>query len=212
MRGGVRNLPDSSPESSPDSSPDSSSESLAQLRYNCSLDSSLREPGSRGVTPLAVDERAAEACANFLRSKWSARGGVQLAKGQRLKGFKTYEKTIDKHSSLKQRQHTLIIAGARIAQCRKRLPGFDTMVTAATEFLKERCSADAPPKLFHVHALRQSPAALGSSSFCVHQDTVSCCLDSLQPTTCACAGADHVHDPARRRRSLPSSATASSSS
>ena len=169
MSGGVRNLPDSC--------------DLAQLRYNCSLDSSLRKPGSRGVTPLAFDERAAEACARFLRSKWSTRGGLQLAKGQRLSGFKTYEKTIDKHSSHKQLQHTLLISGSRIRLARKKLPGFDAMATAATEWLKQRCSADAPPKLFHVHALRQSPATLSSSSFCVHQDTVNCCMDSLQPAS-----------------------------
>lgn len=77
-----------------------------------------------GVELCRVDAADAQACADFLRSKWSDGELTLEASRFKVHGYASYGKTLAEHDEEQQRTHTLLFTHPQLPLCREGIPGF----------------------------------------------------------------------------------------
>jgi hypothetical protein len=85
--------------------------------FNISLHPALKQPQQprcTGVEALVVPEAAASSCAKYLADHWEKNKRLVLPGGKHILGFKSYQKTINKHSATEQRENTLLIKSSEL--------------------------------------------------------------------------------------------------
>jgi len=148
-----------------------------------------------GVETTGVDAEDASSCARYLHENW--KGGVlRLTDRDKCRGYATYSKTLQSHSSKEQAMHTLLITNALLPLVDIHLPGFKQMTDALASWLHRKY--DTVVELFFAHGLRQGPHTLQSTGFDVHQDTED--FDFIEYTVVVKLTADQEGEGASRMR------------